>query len=33
LKYSGALDSGKINGDIDVVQYNVGGGFTAVPDK
>jgi len=33
LKYSGTLDAGKINGDIDVVQYNVGGGFTATQDK
>jgi hypothetical protein len=33
LKYSGTLDAGKIDGDIDVVQYNVGGGFTATQEK
>lgn len=33
LKYSGTLDAGKINGDVDVVQYNVGGGFTATQEK
>jgi len=33
LNYSGTLDAGKINGEVDVVQYNVAGGFTATPEK
>jgi len=33
MKYDGTLDSGKITGDVTVVQYGAGGDFTAILEK